>query len=48
MSFKCSRDRKKIMDDRKRSQGDKQGPDSINLAGAVRRLDFSLIEMESH
>lgn len=38
MSFKCSRDREKIVDDRKGGQEDKQGQ---------RSLGFNLIEMES-
>ena len=40
MSFKCSRDRKKITDDKKRGQEDKQGPDSINLAGTGEEAGF--------
>lgn len=40
MSFKCSRDRKKITDNRKRGQKNKQGPDPINLAGAGEEAGF--------
>lgn len=40
MIFKCSRDREKITDDRKRGQKDKQGPDSISLAEADKEVGF--------
>lgn len=40
MSFACSGDRKKIMDDRKRGREDKQGLDYISLAGAGEKSGF--------